>query len=238
MMRSVLMLGLLAAAWAALVSWSEERPIETGSVVGQIKVTRAPTPPPLRVTTDADVCGTELASEAVLVGQGGALRNAVVSIEGVQGASAVRPRDLVLHNEGCAFRPHVQVGMVESPLTLSNHDPMMHNVHMSLVTGGRGRSILNLALPGRVPRLNASRATQAPGIVKVKCDAHEWMSAYILLFDHPFYAIVDGGGNFSIPRVPPGTYVVRVWHETLGQLTKEVTVVAGRPAEVSFTFGG
>ena len=60
------------------------------------------------------------------------------------------------------------------------------------------------------------------------------MSAFIAVFDHPFYAVTDDQGAFTIPNVPIGKYKMQAWHEVLGLLEKEVEVVAGKSAVVNF----
>jgi hypothetical protein len=62
------------------------------------------------------------------------------------------------------------------------------------------------------------------------------MRAWIWEFDHPYYAATDGDGHFQIPDVPPGTYTVVAWHEVMGQKEASVTVVAGKPVKVDFSF--
>jgi hypothetical protein len=60
------------------------------------------------------------------------------------------------------------------------------------------------------------------------------MSAFIAVFDHPYFSITDENGEFTIANVPAGTYKIQGWHEALGALEKEVTVEAGKSAEVKF----
>ena len=60
--------------------------------------------------------------------------------------------------------------------------------------------------------------------VRVKCDLHPWMSAWIVVTDHPYHAITDDEGRFELSNVPPGDYVLETWHETLGSSRREVTV--------------
>ena len=77
---------------------------------------------------------------------------------------------------------------------------------------------------------------KAEGMFLVKCDIHPWMSAYVGVFTHPFFAVTDESGKFSIEGLPPGTYEVEAWHEKLGVRTGSVTVATGSAATVDFSF--
>ncbi|HWM41104.1 MAG TPA: carboxypeptidase-like regulatory domain-containing protein, partial [Burkholderiales bacterium] len=58
------------------------------------------------------------------------------------------------------------------------------------------------------------------------CDLHSWMKSWVVVAEHPFYAVTDAAGAYRIANVPPGKYRVRMWQEALGQTTREVTVAA------------
>ena len=62
-----------------------------------------------------------------------------------------------------------------------------------------------------------------PGIYQVKCDVHKFMTAILMAFHHPFFAVTDGTGTFRISHLPPGDHVVTIWHETLGTLQQRIT---------------
>lgn len=209
-----------------------------GSIEGTVTVKRARTAPALRVTKDVEHCGHELASEALLANPQGGLANAIVYIEGSPAPSPGAGATLSLSNDGCAFVPHVQATVAGGSLTLKNNDPLLHNVHFFLRTDGRRRTVMNVALPASVPRLDASRALRRPGVIEVRCDAHDWMSAWILLFDHPYFAVTDARGSFTLPDVPPGTYTVKVWHETLGESASQVTVRSGEQTTLHLPYEG
>jgi hypothetical protein len=73
-------------------------------------------------------------------------------------------------------------------------------------------------------------------MVRVKCDIHGWMSAYVGVVPHPYFAVTAAGGRFELKNVPPGTYTVEAWHERLGTQTQDVTLGDKGSKELSFTF--
>jgi hypothetical protein len=64
---------------------------------------------------------------------------------------------------------------------------------------------------------------------------HPWMSGFVAVFDHPFFAVTKPDGSFEIKGLPPGTYNLVFWHEKLPRQEKQVTVAEDKPADVSVT---
>jgi hypothetical protein len=109
-----------------------------------------------------------------------------------------------------------------------NDDDLFHNVFSLSRT-----KTFNL---GRYPK-GATRAVRfdKPGIVKVFCDIHSHMSAAVVVFNHPWYAVPDADGRFELADVPAGDRRLTAWHERLGDTTIPVRVETGRGATVEFT---
>lgn len=71
----------------------------------------------------------------------------------------------------------------------------------------------------------------------MKCDAgHTWMSAYVVVTEHPYASVTDNRGSCTLDDVPPGKYTLGAWHETLGEQTREIEVSAGDTVAVTFKF--
>jgi hypothetical protein len=108
-----------------------------------------------------------------------------------------------------------------------NDEPIYHNV-FSLSRAKK----FNL---GRYPRgKSRSQRFDTPGVVKVFCEIHSHMSATVMVFNHPWFAVPDDNGNFELPAVPPGERQITAWHERLGDTTLPVRVIAGRAAAADF----
>src|SRR5207244_9877814 len=118
------------------------------------------------------------------------------------------------------FVPHVLAIMTGTTVDFPNSDKFYHNV-FSL---SRARSFdLGRYAVGRSKSVRFDR----PGIVRVFCDIHSHMSAFILVFTHPFFAVTDAEGHYRIDDVPPGNYSVVAWNEGLPSETKPVAVPDG-----------
>jgi len=71
-------------------------------------------------------------------------------------------------------------------------------------------------------------------MVRMKCDVHPWMGAYIGVVNHPFYAVTDENGNFTIENLPAGEYTLKAWHERLPSKTATIKVDADGETSVDF----
>jgi len=76
----------------------------------------------------------------------------------------------------------------------------------------------------------------APGLVKIQCEVHPWMTGYIVVTDHPYFAVTDLYGEYELSEVPPGTYQLKLWHESLGVQEKRIEIKAGGAQVVDFSF--
>jgi hypothetical protein len=102
---------------------------------------------------------------------------------------------------------------------------MLHSTHPQ--NASTNATIYNIALPFK--GFSVTKPLPAiPELIKVKCDAHEWMRAWIWELDNPYFATTGDDGHFTIKDVPPGTYTLVAWHEAAGETSTSVTVIAGR----------
>src|SRR4051812_48848900 len=130
------------------------------------------------------------------------------------------------HNE--TFVPHVVAIMTGTPVDFPNSENFSHNV-FSLPKPPR----FDL---GRYPAGKArSIRFDKPGIVRVFCDIHSHMNAFIMVFSHPFFAVTDPEGRYRIENVPPGSYRVIAWNEGVSSEAKPIVVPDGGVAELDFT---
>ena len=200
----------------------------SGTITGRVVlVGDAPATTKVTVTKDNEKCGAEVAVEDLVVGADKGIQNAVVSVAGLKGAPPKPATPPTVDQKGCVFRPRVAIVGVGAPLDILNSDGILHNFH----THGKKNSPMNRAQPGFRKKMTETFAQ--PETIKVSCDAHSWMSAWLVVTDHSYIDASDASGAFKINDVPPGNHTVEVWHETLGKVTKTVAVKAGEAAKVT-----
>jgi plastocyanin len=195
---------------------------QAGSIAGVV-TTASTGAGPVRVTIDQKICGNELPDEAIAVDAKGRLANAVVILSGVKRAGAA---ETLVVNEKCRFLPRVQVARPNATVRTTSKDAVLHTTQAQLENG---RTLFNVALP--VPGINISKPIGAAGTVRLNCNTHPWMRGWVIVTDEAA-AVTGVDGRFSIDNVPPGTYELRVWHESLKGAPQKVTIAAGRSAEV------
>ena len=229
LMSSSLVLVFLAAS-AHAAKYQEGEVSSGGAIQGSILYHGPVKTRTVLPTKDKKVCGRMRKEPLIVVGDGGAVKDSVVFLKDVasgkpwpKASGGARP---VLDQKDCKFVPHVQVAR-RGKIDIINSDPVLHNTH-----GYYGkRTAFNVALPiqgGKVTKI-----LRSPGDVRIDCDAHGWMLAWIYVVDNPYFAQTGEDGTFSIVDVPPGEYTLAVWQEELGLTEMPVVVAADETTEVS-----
>ena len=155
------------------------------------------------------------------------IRNVVVYLKDPAWRGTLAAGRASIVQEGETFIPHVLAVTRGSVVDFPNADPIYHNV-FSLSKTKRfdlGRYAAGKSQPVRFDH---------PGIVRVFCDIHSHMNAFILVFNHPFFSMTDGDGRYRIDNIPPGTYTVVAWNEGVSSEPRSVTVPSGGIAELDF----
>lgn len=171
--------------------------------------------------------------ENVLISENGALANVFVQVKkGVERKEYPAPEKTVMIDQvGSIFHPRVQGVMVGQKLVMRNSDPFIHNV--------RSLSLKNRAFNIAQPPKTADRETvfkRQEGPIRIGCDFHRWMKAYLFVVDHPYFAVTDAKGFFRIEGLPAGEYTLEAWHEEFGKQQAEITVDNSGSAKLHFVF--
>jgi plastocyanin len=223
----------LAACAVALTLASG--PALAGSIEGTVTIVKpVPPTPALPVVKDGSVCGKEAPNEGVVVHKSGGLQNVVVFVKDAKFTGTLAPvAGASLDQRQCRYLPHVQAVTVGTPLSLMNNDAILHNVHAN----EQDMTVFNVAMPIKGQKLPIPM--RKPGLMKLQCDAgHTWMNGYVYVFDHPYFAVTDEKGAFTIKDVPAGDYTVELWHEAVDgkgpgvRTTQKVKVGDAAPAKL------
>ncbi len=138
---------------------------------------------------------------------------------------------VVIDQHGCLYHPRVSALMTGQPLEFLNSDPEAHNV--------RGRPEKVEAWNFMMSRPKSTRTVyfekEEIGI-RIGCDIHPWMRAYVSVLPHPYFGITTSDGVVKLSNVPPGDYVIATWHETLGTRQQKITVSSRTDAAVSISY--
>ena len=178
-------------------------------------------------------CSQDRTDEAVVVTHG-KLRDVLVRIKnGTMGKHAAPARPAVIDQRDCTYVPRV-IGIVAGQkLVVRNGDRTFHDVDGTLA----GAQLWNTAQPaGAAPlTLDPSRA-KAGDVVELDCKVHAWMHGYVVVQDHPFFAMTGDDGKFAIDGLPPGTYELEAWHPVLGTKAMRVVIGKGKRGDVTARF--
>ena len=190
-----------------------------GQIIGHVKfVGSVPKFAPIKVNKNEDYCGNEKPSEVLTVGKDGGVRFAVGYLENVEKGKAItRNKQTDLDQKKCVFTPHVFTMVKGTDLATTNSDPILHNANMEVKepTDGDDKIGIQMFNFGQ-PKQNQVyvKKVRKIGQVKLTCDSHTHMRSFAMVFDHPYHAVTDETGAFTIDNIPSGKYTLKVWHES------------------------
>lgn len=212
-------------------------PATVATVEGKVTYD-GPLPAKKRISMDAEAECQKLHPEPVyeaslVVGTDRALANAFVYIKsGLEGKTFPPPTTVVeINQQGCQFAPRI-VGLRKlQTISVKNSDPVSHNIHPMPVNNREWNQQQSPGTP------NLTRRFGFPEVmIPVKCNVHAWMRSYIAVLEHPYFAVTGSDGSYRFENLPPGQYVVAVWHEKLGELTQPLTVAPKSSGQLSFLY--
>jgi plastocyanin len=219
--------GVFLACVAALVSVLPPRAIlrgaRNGAIAGRVELRRAASPAERRPTV------ADLGTPAAALDISDRLKSVVYLDSAPRGAfEQVETPRAVMDQRGERFVPHVLAITTGTIVDFPNSDRIYHNVFSLSKTRqfDLGRYAVGHSKPVRFDRA---------GVVRVFCDIHSHMNAFILVFSHPFYSLTDNDGRYRIDNVPPGSYNVIAWNEGVSSEARPVIVPDGGVGELDFT---
>jgi plastocyanin len=212
-------------------------PATVGTITGTVTLEGTPPAPHEIMLSGSPTCAklhsSPLIYPEVVTGNHGALADVIVYVKsGLENYRFVAPAAPArIDQRGCMYEPHIQGLMVGQKLGVTNTDPVLHNV---------------LLLPRQNLPWNKSQPIGSSAIqtsfdrpelaVKVLCNIHPWMCAYVFAFSHPYFDVTSKKGTFELKNLPPGTYTIEAWQEKYGTQDQSVTLSAKEGKSISFAF--
>lgn len=134
-----------------------------------------------------------------------------------------KEKTVMFDQKGCNFFPHMQIVRTDQTIICRSSDAVAHNVH---VTPFANSAVNFIVQPNDRTGVEVKMPLAEPvaPYVEVKCDIHPWMRAWWVVFDHPYAAVTDKDGKFTIENLPEGENQFRVWHEKIGFINKKWTI--------------
>ena len=179
--------------------------VDAGTLKGHVKYDgKAPKKKRLRMDADP-VCGSShsgpVYSENFKMASDGSMAEALVYLKNISYSGGVPSNPAVLDQKGCVYSPHVFGMVAGQDLLIKNSDATLHNIHSM----PKVNKEFNFAMPKVVKEKKSTFSKSEPDPFYIKCDVHPWMKSWVLVSDHPYFAVTDSKGNFSIDGIPSGT---------------------------------
>ena len=212
-----------------------------GAITG--RVTFKGNPPAntrMLITKNLETCGKgEREIPEVVVSKDGGLQETVVYLHKVdKGKAWANPQgeEYLLNQKGCRFIPYLQIIPRDETLIVHNSDPVLHNIHVRELIRRARRTMFNFGQPKQGQRVPKKIHTIRSSRIKVECEAHDFMHAWMFAAKNPYYAVSTADGSFTIDQVPPGEYTIHAWHPILGTKKSKVGVSPNGKSDVNFEF--
>ena len=220
-------------------AYTEIDPSRAGVVTGKVVFTgKGPVRQKVDFAEDpncAKLHKGEFFTDAIALNNNGTLANVFIYVKaGLEGKKFRPPTTpATITQKGCWFEPRMLGIEAGQPFHAINADPLTHNIHPRTANSREWNQSQDA---GADPLIR--KFARAEIMVRIKCNIHPWMKAWVGVTEHPFYAISGNDGTFTIKNLPAGKYTIEAWQEELGTQRQEVTVTAQGTETLSFTYKG
>ena len=177
--------------------------------------------------------GRRVVQETVAASRDGSLANVFVKLDGSFPPSPVPTTPVVIDQRACVYVPRVIGARVGQILQVRNSDELLHDVHSLSARG----NTFNVGQP-KSGMTYQFRLKDEEIMLRIACDVHKWMTAFVGVVNHPYFATSGPAGTYAIDNVPAGTYRIQTWHERYGVLTNTVRVKEGSTSTADFAYTG
>ena len=234
--------GALAMALAPSAEAAKYKVIDVkggGSVKGKVSLGGAKAQSKsYTISKNPEVCGSGNRDVPFVRANGDALLDAVVYLDKVKEGKSFPSgtKKITMDQAKCAFAPYLSVMQNGGELEAVNSDPVLHNIHTYELIGRARRTVMNVSQPEKGNIVKKKIKLRKGTAMKVECDAHDFMHAFVFVAKNPYYAVVGKDGGFEIKDVPPGKYTIKVFHGVLGEKKGTVEVKGGGAATVNLAY--
>ena len=216
-----------------------------GSLSGTVTFS-GPKPPSItfKVTKDKNICGATDRVFNWVKTNGKGLQDVVVFFEPAKMKKGKKwPKgydNITVDQKKCEFRPLFQIMKNQQKISVKNSDSILHNLHTYELVPTKKKTLRKTVMnvsQSEVGSLKKKVKLKKGSVMKIECDAHEFMHANIFVAHNPYFAESGKKGGFSISEIPAGKYTVTAWHPLLGFITnKNIKIQAGKDTKLNFAF--
>lgn len=207
---------------------------DEGTITGRVKI-KGEIPKRRKIATNADPkCAAmhpgDLLTDDFVIDAAGNVAYAFIYVkEGLGDRKFTPPKaPVVVEQKGCRFEPHVLGIMVGQELMFRNMDDLMHIVHV-VPKSNREFGFSQAKRGEERPKVFTAKET-----IRLFCDVHPWMVAWIHVLDHPLYGTTKADGKYTVKGLPPGKYTIEAWHDGYKAVTQEVEIKAKETKTLNF----
>jgi len=236
--RAWLRRGSLALAIVFFLAASPVPAQQGGTIEGGVRLTGEP-PRNRLIPMGADPnclainAGQRVAQETVLRAPDGGLANVFINLLGSFPELPPPATPVVIDQRGCTYHPRIAGVQVGQMLHVLNSDTTLHNIHSLTKRNNRFDTCQPTA-----GMIFEYRVKSEEVMLPLHCGVHPWMTGFLGIVRHPYFAVTSSTGGFKISSVPAGKHTIQAWHERYGPLTQVVEVTADATATVDFTYTG
>jgi hypothetical protein len=235
---ALMMLGMASVAGAK--GYKAVDVTDGGSFVGTVSAGAAAADTrTYTISKDTAICGEGSREVPFVQVKDGMLMNAVVFLSDISEGKAM-PEELMkltITQEACEFSPALGVMANKGELTAVNSDATLHNIHTYEQIGKARRTVVNVSQPNAGDVVTKLIKLRRGNGMKIECDAHDFMHAFVYVAKNPYFAVVDESGHFAIGDIPAGEYQVMMWHGFLGEKkVGKITVAANGEVSMDLSY--
>lgn len=189
--------------------------------------------PPERAEIDASAnqeCNKDtILGEEVVVNDNKTLRDMVIAVQDGPSGYEIDPEQTLIDQKNCIYKPHVATVKAGETVKITDSDEGMHNVRASQ----DGRQLFNLTtFKGDEKEVSFDN----PGVVKLECNIHPWMEAWVYVTDHGNAKVTGEDGKATLDQLPEGDYTFEAWHEGFDARSHEESIEANAETTISDTY--